>query len=508
MGVFELPIVINNNQKRLNESLQYKKYYIYKHLQTNEDKILTRLGKRTQLRRFKKSLRSFKKLYVHQFDRPQIAYEEWYPTQIIDEGTNSNEEKNNNASDDEVDHFEPLAVNESDERPKIDLSAHKFNSWNHYSTIKDLKKKNKMVLLATTKKQHLEAYDKAFLKKTKIHYKTRNFLTDFSENDIIKNSFKLLNVSNVIQIWHMSVYFKNWERAYKCMSIIVRIENIELKQIYSLIIVTLQNYRSALEVDDSEKDILLNFLKWITFKNSPLVKINLNRTQTDKFPFFNRIKTFETIPNVIYFYFYYNILLYHKKFMETLDKKDIVKFKQFLNSLEEMMLVPPFQNDFIFNYFLGLSYLILVDLNSILLDSNLTTDKESIMRDVNLNLNKSIKIFKELSIPTELDRHQESNTMTVQENKSSIYNNKNDKRFYFNQQFIAEQLDFLKNKIFGKGSDTDVSSSDIEDSEAHKNFEFDDDELMRQESLIFETLNGVSTQLSQQSPGHNQNWLD
>ena len=511
MGIYELPVVTNNKQKRLNESLQYKKYYIYKHLHANDEKKAHHynIRKRTELRQFKKPLKSFKKKYIHHFDRPQNSYEEWYPKQIIEE---HNIEENNTNQREETNENEEVIINTPKKNETIDLTFHKFNNWNHYSYVKELKKKNKSILLATTRKQHLEAYDKTFFKKTKKHYKTKHFLTDYSETGIIENNYKLLNISNVMQIWHMSIAHKNWKRAYKCMSIIIRIENIEIRQIYSLIIVTLQNYRSGedIKVYDSEKDPLLNFLKWVTFKNSPLVRVNLNRTQTDKFAFFNRIKTFNSIPHVIYFYFYYNILMLYKKFMETFSKKDLLKFKQFLNSLEEMMLIPPFQDDFIFNYFLGLSYMILVDCNGILLETYGAGNEEDILREANLNLNKSVKIFKQLGISAETN--DSINSFDVYRSKKYNHNKKYTGKYYFNKTFILEQLSFLKHKIFGRGSDsesnTSSTSSENETSEIYNNSlnaMEDDDELMRQESLMFENLNDINSQ--QKSDGH-QYWMD
>lgn len=496
MGVFELPIVTNNKQKRTNESLQYKKYYIYKHLHLKEDSNDHHLKKTNQLRKFRKALKYFRKKYVQYFDRPLDSYEEWYPKQVIEE---SNEDGNNNDDDDHVN--EEIVVNEPADKHTIDLTSHRFNHWNHYTYIKDLKKKNKSILLATTKKQHLEAYDKSFLRKTRKHYKTRHFLTDYSEKSVIENNFKLLNVSNVMQIWHMSIFDKNWKRAYQCMAIIIRIENIEIRQIYSLIIVTLQNCKEQDENDNWDKDTLLNFLKWVAFKNSPLIRIHLSRTQTDKFPFFNRIKTFTSIPHVIYFYCFYNILLHYKKFMETLNKKDIILFKQFLISLEEMMLVPPFQDDFIFNYFLALSYMILVDLNGILLDSQDCGNKEDILREVNLNLNNSVKIFKQLGIPTELNSDKNSSLNNNVETAKNIHSKQSLSIYYYNEKFISEQLDFLKNKIFGTGNDFDQSSnSDILESDLSgiKKTSSDDEEYeMKQESLMFDNLNAFSTQQSQ-----------
>lgn len=495
MGVFELPIVTNNKQKRTNESLQYKKYYIFKYLHLQEDTNDHGLKRTKQIKKFRRTLKYFRKRYVQYFDRPQDAYEEWYPKQVIEE---SNEDGNSN--EDVRTANDEMVVNEPADKHIIDLTSHRFNHWNHYSYIKDLKKKNKSILLATTKKQHLEAYDKAFLRKTRKHYKTRHFLTDYSEKSIIENSFKLLNVSNVMQIWHMSIFDKNWKRAYQCMAIIIRIENIEIKQIYSLIIVTLQNCREQDENDNWDKDTLLNFLKWVTFKNSPLIRIHLSRTQTDKFPFFNRIKTFSSIPHVIYFYCFYSILLHYKKFMETLNKKDIVLFKQFLISLEEMMLVPPFQDDFIFNYFLALSYMILVDLNGILLDSQNCGNKESILREVNLNLNNSVKIFKQLGISTELNKDKN----TPDNNEKQTTNNNHSKQtipiYYYNEKFISEQLDFLKNKIFGTGSDLEQSSNSDIDSDISsiiKTALDDEEDCMKQESLLFDNMDAFSTQQSQ-----------
>lgn len=147
------------------------------------------------------------------------------------------------------------------------------------------------------------------------------------------------------------------------MSIILRTENVDIKQIYSLIIVTLQNYKFNHQETSgfSEKDTLLDFLKWTTFNNSPLMRINLNKIQTTRFPFNRTIKTFSVIPYTIYYYFFYNILKHYHGFMESHQKSEITKFKTFLVSIEEMMLVPPFEQDFLFKYYLGLSYMILVD---------------------------------------------------------------------------------------------------------------------------------------------------
>ena len=450
MAVFELPIVVNNKHKRRNKNILYKKYFIYKHLlsQLNNDvKPLTneKEKKKTLRKIFDKRLINFKERYISSFERPHLSYEEWYPKQfideeIIDEGIQNDDQTTNNQGEEQN-------LGENNEVPEedvhklahIDLSYHTFNKWHSNSTIKELKKQNRSILLNTTKTEELESFDKQYIKKSLVHFKSKDFLTEFTENHIIDNNFKLRATANVIQIWHVSILKRDWKRAYRCMSIVLRTENVDIRQIYSLIIVTLQNYKYDVNSNTgyAKKDTLVDFLKWITFSNSPLVRINLHKIQTGRFPFKNNIKTFNTIPHTIYFYLFHNILKHYHDFMQSHQKSDITKFKIFLASLEEMILVPPFEQDFLFNYYLGLSYMMLVDFFSILLEDSEYLSKEELIRDVNLYLNKSIKIFKQLGISTDVKEYNIKDKGSAQ------------RQYYVNKKHLYEQMNFLKNKKFG-----------------------------------------------------------
>ena len=265
----------------------------------------------------------------------------------------------------------------------------------------------------------------------------------------------------------------------------------------------------------------MDFLKWITFSNSPLVRINLHKIQTGRFPFKNNIKTFNTIPHTIYFYLLHNILKHYHDFLQSHQKSDITKFKIFLASLEEMILVPPFEQDFLFNYYLGLSYMMLVDFFSILLEDSEYLSKEELIRDVNLYLNKSIKIFKQLGISTDVKEYNIKDKGSAQ------------RQYYVNKKHLYEQLNFWKKKIFGTSAESslldDSSSSDdlhsTSDDSFNEKFEkklstlkeepkkesifsdIDEDEMFRQESMMFENLNGTSTQKKSEHD-HNQYWMD
>ncbi|KAL6930576.1 hypothetical protein ACO0R3_003696 [Hanseniaspora guilliermondii] len=464
------------------------------------------------------------------FDRPHLSYEEWYPRQFIKEETIDEDEKslsqenldNEQAQSVSIDH----EIDEDNQVPLIDLSYHKFNKWYSNSMVKELRKQNRSILLDTTKTDELESFDKQYIKKSLTHFKSKDFVTEFTENHIIDNNFKLRTTSNVMQIWHVSIMKRNWNRAYRCMSIILRTENVDIKQIYSLIIVTLQNHKIKHQETSgfSKKDTLLDFLKWTTFSNSPLIRINLNKIQTTRFPFNRTIKTFSVIPYTIYYYFFYNILKHYNGFMESHQKSEITKFKSFLASIEEMMLVPPFEEDFLFKYYLGLSYMILVDFFSILLEDPEYLSKEELARDVNLYLNKSIKIFKQLGIPTD-----------IKDADSSKQNGNNKNLYYVNKKYLSEQLKFLQTKIFGTspGSTSSGESSSSEEQSLYSDDSFerqfenkinnlkdddykkekifsdiDEDELFRQESMMFENLNGTSTQKQQNHDQTSQFWMD
>lgn len=534
MAAFELPIVVNNKHKRRNKNLLYKKYFIYKFLLSELDSDVKPNVKNNKKQKalkklFNKRLLFYKEKYIMSFDRPHLSYEEWYPRQFIkEEMINENETSlaHENLDDEQT---QPVSIedetNEHNNAPLIDLSYHKFNKWYSNSMVKELRKQNRSILLNTTKTDELESFDKQYIKKSLTHFKSKDFVTEFTENHIIDNNFKLRTTSNVMQIWHVSILKKNWYRAYRCMSIILRTENVDIKQIYSLIIVTLQNYKFNHQETSgfSEKDTLLDFLKWTTFNNSPLMRINLNKIQTTRFPFNRTIKTFSVIPYTIYYYFFYNILKHYHGFMESHQKSEITKFKTFLVSIEEMMLVPPFEQDFLFKYYLGLSYMILVDFFSILLDDPKYLSKEELARDVNLYLNKSIKVFKQLGIPTDI---KDVDSLKTNGNSQNLY--------YVNKKHLSEQLKFLQAKIFGT-SPTSTSSEESSSSEEHslysddsfeKQFEnkinnlkddeykrekifsdIDEDEMFRQESMMFENLNGTSTQ-KQNHEQSSQFWMD
>ncbi|KAF0276067.1 hypothetical protein FOG50_03078 [Hanseniaspora uvarum] len=537
MAAFELPIVVNNKHRRRNKNILYKKYFIYKHLlaQLNNDvkPIVNDKQKKKAMRKiFNKRLLHFKEKYVLSFDRPHLSYEEWYPKQFIEEEViNKDEIGDIQDLDGNEEEQSTSSLNEENsererEVEKVDLSYHVFNKWNSNGMVKEMKKQNRSILLDTTKTEELESFDKQYLKKSLIHFKSKDFVTEFTENHIIDNNFKLRTTSNVMQIWHVSILKKNWDRAYRCMSIILRTENVDIRQIYSLIIVTLQNYKcnDRATTGFTQKDTLLDFLKWTTFSNSPLIRINLNKIQTGRFPFNKNIKTFSTIPHTIYYFLFYNILKHYHDFMQSQQKSDITKFKIFLASIEEMMLVPPFEHDFLFNYYLGLSYMILVDFFSILLEAPGYLSKDELFRDVNLYLNKSIKIFKQLGIPTDVKDFESFN------NKG---NNQN--LYYVNKKHLSEQLKFLKTKIFGtsiESSSSDESSSSEEqhlssDDSFNEKFEnkinnlkddefktnnifsdLDEDEMFRQESMMFENLNGTSTQQKSENDQSNHYWMD
>lgn len=535
MAVFELPIVVNNKHKRRNKNILYKKYFIYKHLLAQLDNDVKPITNDKQKKKmlskiFNKRLIHFKERYILSFDRPHLSYEEWYPKQfieeeIIDEGIQNDDQASNNQSEEQTPEANNEVAEEDDRNlAPIDLSYHTFNKWHSNGTIKEMKKQNRSILLDTTKTEELESFDKQYIKKSLVHFKSKDFLTEFTENHIIDNNFKLRATSNVIQIWHVSILKRDWKRAYRCMSIVLRTENVDIRQIYSLIIVTLQNYKydENSNTGYAKKDTLLDFLKWTTFSNSPLMRINLHKIQTGRFPFKNNIKTFNTIPHTIYFYLFHNILKHYHDFMQSHQKSDITKFKIFLASLEEMMLVPPFEQDFLFNYYLGLSYMILVDFISILLEDSEYLSKEELTRDVNLYLNKSIKIFKQLGIPTDVKEYDPNKS------KGSVQ-----KQYYVNKKHLSEQLKFLKNKIFGTSAQSssldDSSSSDDLHSTSDDSFnekfdkklsnlkeepkketifsDIDEDEMFRQESMMFENLNGTSTQQKPEHD-HNQYWMD
>lgn len=534
MAAFELPIVVNNKHKRRNKNLLYKKYFIYRFLLSQLEYDVKPNAKNNKKQKmlkklFNKRLLYFKEKYIMSFDRPHLSYEEWYPRQFIKEETLKEDEtslplENQNDVQIQPDSIEN-EIHEGSDAPIIDLSYHKFNKWYSNSMVKELRKQNRSILLNTTKTDELESFDKQYIKKSLTHFKSKDFVTEFTENHIIDNNIKLRTTSNVMQIWHVSILKRNWNRAYRCMSIILRTENVDIKQIYSLIIVTLQNYEFNHQETSgfSEKDTLLDFLKWTTFNNSPLMRINLSKIQTTRFPFNRTIKTFSIIPHTIYYYFFYNILKHYHDFMESHQKSEITNFKTFLASIEEMMLVPPFEQDFLFKYYLGLSYMILVDFFSILLDDPKYLSKEELARNVNLYLNKSIKIFKQLGIPTDL-----------KDVDSSKLNGNTQNLYYVNKKSLSEQLKFLQAKIFGT-SPTSTSSEESSSSEEHNSYiddsfekqfenkidnlkeddykskkifsDIDEDEMFRQESMMFENLNGNSTQ-KQKDEQSSQFWMD